>query len=160
MATSLRFRGFYDVFCLNMTVIVLANFVRWKCICTLAASLFTEYLNEILTVPEATRLDSPLHSIWGTHALFSQQHPFLSLKLAASFTFTHPPHTSTLITPNGEDWAPTQLSLEIYCIPKSKARNSLCQDNGHGIIQDTLAKQQGVQIQVHTQLWQKTKYWN
>lgn len=62
--------------------------------------------------------------------------------------------------PNGKDWAPTQLNLEIYCNPDPTARNSLCQDDGHGIIQDTLAKQQGVQIQVHTQLWQQANDWN
>lgn len=59
--------------------------------------------------------------------------------------------------PFGEVWAPTQLNLEIDCILRAwrntKAKYSLCQDDGNGIIQDTLAKQQHVQIQVHTQIW-------
>lgn len=69
LAPSLSFRGFYAVFCLNMTVAVLAEFVSWECVSTLAVSLSTEYLNEMLTVPGATCLRSPLHIIWGTHAL-------------------------------------------------------------------------------------------
>lgn len=63
MATSVIVQGLYVVFCLNLTVAVLAGFVSWECVSTLAVSLSTEYLNEMLTVPGATRLRSPLQSI-------------------------------------------------------------------------------------------------
>lgn len=67
--------------------------------------------------------------------------------------------TSAAVMPDGEIWAPTQLNHGMYRMKKypeglskiiMKIRYSLCQDNGHCIIKDTLAKQQRVEIQIHT----------
>lgn len=68
-----------------------AKFGQWKRIYTLAQSLPTEYLNEILTVPEATRSHSPLHSIWCIHAVFPTA-SFIFLKAGSILhSPTHPP---------------------------------------------------------------------
>lgn len=72
-------------------VTISAKFGQWKRIYTLAQSLPTEYLNEILTVPEATRSHSPLHSIWGIHAVFPTAF-FIFLKAGSILhSPTHPP---------------------------------------------------------------------
>lgn len=73
------------------------------------------------------------------------------------------PHISASILPVGEYCLPTQLNQEIDCVLRTEARKtrySLCQDDGHGIIKDTLPKQQGAQIKIHTQVWQKPKNWD
>lgn len=97
-------------------VTISAKFGQWKHIYTLAQSLPTEYLNEILTMPEATRSHSPLHSIWGIHAVF----PTASFIFLKAGSILHSPPTSSLVMPSGKDWASIQVSRRIYC--KSKAR--------------------------------------
>lgn len=72
-------------------VTISAKFGQWKHIYALAQSLPTEYLNEILTVPEATLSHSPLHSIWGIHAGFPTA-SFIFLKAGSILhSPTHPP---------------------------------------------------------------------
>lgn len=68
-------------------VTISAKFGQWKRIYTLAQSLPTEYLNEKLTMPEATRSHSPLHSIWGIHAVF----PTASLIFLKAGSILHSP---------------------------------------------------------------------
>lgn len=113
MASPQRLRGTDAVFCLNLTEAALAQFVSRDCASALAASLFTEYFNEMLTAPGATRLRSPLHSIRGTHAVFCQSHHFL--KAGSIHPHNPPPH----FLPHNANWK----RLSSHTI---KPRNTYC----------------------------------
>lgn len=101
MATSLCFREFYALFWPNLTVAVLAEFVSWECVSTLAVRLSSDYLNEMLTVPEASHLRSGLRSIWGTPAVLTITPVFFFFLKAGSI---HPASTPTHISPHKANW--------------------------------------------------------
>lgn len=118
MAASLCFCRRCAVLRLNLTVAVLSEFVSWECASTLAGRLSTDYLNEMLTLPEATRLCIRLDSSWDTPAVLTITPVFFYPLRPPAFSQPRLPHTSAPIK-----LCPNTIRPICHCGGRNKSTN-------------------------------------